>query len=229
MATTAATSANNPASNLYAALNGTANSKSAKSTSQADAAQSRFLKLLTTQLKNQDPLNPLDNAQMTSQLAQISTVDGIERLNATLQSLISDSSNSQTLQAAALVGHGVLIPGSSVGLEKGAAFGGVELAADADAVTVNITDSNGLLMRSMSLGSVKAGAHTFNWDGNTDAGVAAAEGNYSFTVTAQQGSKAVDATALALGLVTSVTRNSSGIGVNVGQQTYALADVRQIL
>jgi flagellar basal-body rod modification protein FlgD len=226
MATTAATSSTNPASNLYAALNGTATTKS---TSQADAAQSRFLKLLTTQLKNQDPLNPLDNAQMTSQLAQISTVDGIERLNSTLQSLISDSSNSQTLQAAALVGHGVLIPGSSVGLEKGAAFGGVELAADADAVTVNITDSNGLLMRSMSLGSVKAGAHTFNWDGNTDAGVAAADGNYTFTVTAQQGSKAVDTTALALGLVTSVTRNSSGIGVNVGQQTYALADVRQIL
>jgi flagellar basal-body rod modification protein FlgD len=54
-------------------------------------AQDRFLKLLTTQLKNQDPLNPMDNAQMTSQLAQISTVDGIEKLNATLQKLLSSS------------------------------------------------------------------------------------------------------------------------------------------
>src|SRR5664279_439991 len=90
---------------LYSSLNGTPAAKASTTTD----SQSRFLTLLTAQLKNQDPLNPMDNAQMTSQLAQISTVDGIERLNTTLQSLISDSSNSQTMQAAALVGHGVLV------------------------------------------------------------------------------------------------------------------------
>jgi flagellar basal-body rod modification protein FlgD len=225
--TVAATSAANPASDLYAALNGS--SSNAKATTTTDAAQTRFLKLLTTQLKNQDPLNPLDNAQMTSQLAQISTVDGIERLNTTLQSLISDSTNSQTMQAAALVGHGVLVPGNTIGLASGSAYAGIDVADDADSVKVDITDSNGLLVRSMELGSVKAGSHTFSWDGKSNEGVAAADGNYTFTVAAQQGTNKVDSTALALGLVTSVTRNSSGLGINVGQQTYTMADVRQIL
>ena len=76
-----------------------------KTTSVTADAQDRFLKLLTTQLKNQDPLNPMDNAQMTSQLAQISTVDGIEKLNATLQKLLSSTVDTETMQAAALVGH----------------------------------------------------------------------------------------------------------------------------
>jgi flagellar basal-body rod modification protein FlgD len=217
----------NPASNIYDALNGIGSGPA--SPSKTTDAQNRFLKLLTAQLKNQDPLNPLDNAQMTSQLAQISTVDGIERLNTTLQSLIADSANSQTLQAAAMVGHGVLVPGDSMALQSGSAWGGVDLATGADSVSVDITDSNGILMRTLDLGSVKAGAHTFSWDGKTNDNIAAADGNYTFTVTAKQGTAKVDAAALALGLVTSVTRNSSGLGINVGQQTFALADVRQIL
>ena len=64
-------------------------------TTKAEDQQTKFLTLLTTQLKNQDPLNPMDNAQMTSQLAQISTVDGIERLNATLASMMSSTSETQ--------------------------------------------------------------------------------------------------------------------------------------
>jgi flagellar basal-body rod modification protein FlgD len=76
-------------------------------------AQDRFLKLLTTQLKNQDPLNPMDNAQMTSQLAQISTVDGIEKLNATLQKMLSSSNEPEAMQASALVGHQVMVPAAA--------------------------------------------------------------------------------------------------------------------
>ena len=80
---------------LIDSVNGTAK----KATSVTTDAQDRFLKLLTTQLKNQDPLNPLDNAQMTSQLAQISTVDGIEKLNATLQKLLASSVDAEAMQA----------------------------------------------------------------------------------------------------------------------------------
>ena len=79
--------------------------RTAQATSSQSDAQSKFLTLLTTQLKNQDPLNPLDNAQVTSQLAQISTVDGIERLNATMSKLLEGMNGNDTLQAAALVGH----------------------------------------------------------------------------------------------------------------------------
>src|SRR5450759_4503359 len=87
--------------------------------SSADSEQ-RFLKLLVTQLNNQDPLNPLDNAQLTSQLAQMSTVSGVEKLNTTLQSLVDQSGSSQVLQAAFLIGRTVLVPGNQVTLSAGA-------------------------------------------------------------------------------------------------------------
>ena len=226
MTTTSATT--NPTSALYASLNGTASTATSATTT--NETQNRFLKLLTAQLKNQDPLNPMDNAQMTSQMAQISTVDGIERLNATLQSLISDSANSQALQAAALVGKGVMVPGNGVSLQSGGAYGGIDVAKDADTVSINITDSNGLLVRTLELGSVKAGSHTFTWDGTSNSGVAAAAGNYTFSVAAKQGADKVDTTALTIGLVSSVTRSSGGgVALNVGQQSFSLADVRQIL
>ena len=216
----------NPSSDIFDSINSLGTTTKPSKTSDA---QNRFLMLLTAQLKNQDPLNPLDNAQMTSQLAQISTVDGIERLNKTLQSLISDSSNSQTLQAAGMVGRGVLVPGNSMGLKDGAAWAGIDLAGNADTVTIDIIDSNGLPIRTIKLSAVEAGAHTFTWDGKTNDGVDAAEGNYTFTATAKQGAAAVDVDALALGLDTSVTKDSSGLGINVGQNRFALSDVRQIL
>ena len=87
-------------------------------TTKAEDQQTKFLTLLTTQLKNQDPLNPMDNAQMTSQLAQISTVDGIERLNTTLASMMSSTSETQALQMAALVGHGALVDGNNLPLTE---------------------------------------------------------------------------------------------------------------
>lgn len=224
-----AVSSTGTANDIYAAINAQRSKGVASQNTTVSDAQNRFLKLLTAQLRNQDPLNPLDNAQMTSQLAQISTVDGIERLNTTLQTLLTDSSNNQALQAAAMVGHGVLVPGNGMGLANGSAWGGIDLAKAADSVTIAIVDSNGLPIRTINLSSLDAGTHTFNWDGKTDDGIAAADGNYSFSVTAKQGGENVDITALQLGLVTSITKDSSGLGVNVGQQRYALSDVRQIL
>src|SRR5512143_4217969 len=101
-------------------LMATMNAKPAAATDSVDADTNKFMTLLVTQLKNQDPLNPLDNAQVTSQLAQISTVSGIEKLNTTLQSLLQSTSDSQTTQAAGLVGHVVLVPGSGLQLSSGA-------------------------------------------------------------------------------------------------------------
>ena len=82
--------------------------------SAADDVQDRFLKLLVTQMKNQDPLNPLDNAQVTTQLAQISTVNGIEKLNATIEAMASSFTSGQSLQAATMIGKDVLVPGSTL-------------------------------------------------------------------------------------------------------------------
>ncbi|HQR05113.1 MAG TPA: flagellar hook assembly protein FlgD [Rhodocyclaceae bacterium] len=197
----------------------------------ADDSQTRFLRLLTTQLKNQDPLNPMDNAQMTSQLAQISTVSGIQQLNATLQNLIDDSASSQAMQAAAMVGRNVLVPGGSLQLSaSGQAVGGIDLSGAADNATVTIKDGNGLVVRTLALGALGTGSRMFVWDGKADSGDAAVPGNYSFSVAATQGANKINTTALAVGQVSSITRSGAGLALNVGGLgAFGISDVRQIL
>lgn len=213
-----------------ALIDATNSSSSAASSSNAMTdAQNRFLKLLTTQLKNQDPLNPLDNAQMTSQLAQISTVDGIEKLNATLQKLVASSVDGEALQAAALVGHQVMVAGSGLYLGDTGAVGGLQLDASADAVTVNVKDPNGIVVRSLSLGNLDPGSHNFSWDGTTDAGVKAVNGNYSISVAATRGSEIVGTTALQLAAVSNINRSTQGVTLNLGNLgLVALSDIKQI-
>jgi flagellar basal-body rod modification protein FlgD len=196
----------------------------------ANEAQDRFLTLLVTQLRNQDPLNPMDNAQITTQMAQISTVSGIDKLNATLQSLAASFSAGQSLQATAMIGHGVFVPGSALKLENGAAAFGLELAQAADAVVLSIRDGAGALVHRAELGPQPAGVLGFEWDGATDSGAAAAPGSYSFALEAVQGGKKIDAAALALGLVSGVTQGKDGVALKVeGMGSVALADVRQVM
>ncbi|MEI8030215.1 MAG: flagellar hook assembly protein FlgD [Comamonadaceae bacterium] len=193
-------------------------------------AQNQFLKLLITQLKNQDPLSPMDNAQITSQMAQISTVTGIDQLNTTLQSMASSFNVGQSLQATAMIGHNVLAVGSKLALQVGSALGGVELTQAVDDVVVSIHDAAGQLMREINLGPQAAGVLSFQWDGVTDSGTNAAAGSYSFAVAAMQGGNKVSATALAIGLISGVTSTKSGVTLNVnGIGQVALADVKQVL
>jgi flagellar basal-body rod modification protein FlgD len=193
-------------------------------------AQDRFLKLLVAQLRNQDPLNPMDNAQITSQMAQISTVSGIDKLNSTLQSMAASFNVGQSLQATAMIGHSVFVPGDTLQLENGTAAFGVDLAQAADKVVLSVRDGAGLLVHKVDLGPQPAGVIGFAWDGVTDSGAIAAPGSYSFTVEAVQGDKKIDATALALGLVSGVTQGKDGVALKVnGMGSVALSDVRQVV
>jgi flagellar basal-body rod modification protein FlgD len=226
MTTAVQSSTSNPTQALYSSLNAVREKVDAKDISPQD----RFLKLLVTQLKNQDPLNPMDNAQMTSQMAQISTVEGIDKLNATLKMILEGSNENQAMQAAALVGHGVLVPGSGLALSGGMAIGGIELAEPADRVTMTIKDASGIAVRTLELGSREAGSHGFAWDGKTDGGAQAADGAYTISVNAKRGDTQVGAKALELGMVSSVARMNDGISLNVGALgAFKMSDVRQIL
>jgi flagellar basal-body rod modification protein FlgD len=212
--------------NLLAAMNGTTGSAA----SSTDEAQNRFMTLLVTQMKNQDPLNPMDNAQVTSQLAQLSTVTGIDKLNTTVNTLMGTFQSNQTLQAAGMIGHGVLTPGSNIELTSGMGVLGVELSGPADKVNIAIKDASGNVVRNISLGAQEAGVLPVQWDGKTDSGTAVADGEYSFTVTATQGAESTTSKALAFGQVASVSAGSSGVSLNVpGIGAVALADIRQIL
>ncbi|RJG01180.1 flagellar hook assembly protein FlgD [Noviherbaspirillum sedimenti] len=212
---------------LLTAVNGT---KTAKATDAAGEAQDRFMTLLVTQMKNQDPLNPMDNAQMTSQLAQLSTVSGIEKLNTALENLMGSYQTSQTLQATSMIGHGVLATGNGVQLSEGQALLGVELAGPADKVQVTIRDASGSAVHSFTLENQPAGTYPLAWDGKTDAGATAPDGKYTFEVKATAGDKNVDASALSFGQVASVSTGSGGIKVNVPNLgALNFADIRQIL
>ncbi|MCA6217958.1 flagellar hook assembly protein FlgD [Ideonella sp. B7] len=139
-------------------------SSSGLSSTSATDQSDRFLKLLVTQMQNQDPLNPLDNAQVTSQMAQISTVTGIEQLNTTVSGLNSQFLQIQTMQGAALVGHDVAIEGNALRQKAGKGDGGFELASAADSVKVQIQTPDGTTLDTIDLGAQEAGKHDFSWD-----------------------------------------------------------------
>jgi flagellar basal-body rod modification protein FlgD len=202
----------------------------AAATSQAGITQDRFLKLLVTQMKNQDPLNPMDNAQVTSQMAQLSTVSGIDKLNATVQALSASMASAQSLQAASMIGHAALVPGTQIDLFSGKSDAAVELTQPADKVTVTISDSKGNAVRTLQLGAQDAGVINFKWDGMDNTGAALADGAYKFSATAVLGGKSSTPTTLSYGLVSSVSLTSSGAMLNMGTLgEVGLDAVRQIL
>lgn len=218
------------AADVIAALNAKAKAGSSSATSDATATQDRFLKLLVTQMKNQDPLNPLDNAQVTSQMAQLSTVTGIDKVNAALQALSDSMTSNQSLQAATMIGHGVLVPGKGVDLTSGAGFGGVDMAQSVDRLDIAIYDKSGAVVRNVNLGAQPAGLVNWQWDGRDDAGVALADGSYTFTASAMQAGKAAEVATLQFGMVNSVTQGKQGVALSVGNMDgIALSQVRQIV
>ncbi|MFA9215542.1 MAG: flagellar hook assembly protein FlgD [Sphingomonadaceae bacterium] len=224
------------------AINSTTSTASAKSKDSNDigAEQDKFMKLLVTQLKNQDPFNPMDNAAMTSQLAQLSTVTGINKVNDTLNSLRSDQSSSQTLAATNLISKGVLVPGKAVSLSttkptdgsagvSGAVFG-IDLASPASSVKIEIKDKSGNVVRTIDAGASEIGSYPQVWDGKSDAGVQQTDGEYTFSVTATSAGKTLtDATALSLAAVNSVSTGSGGVKLNTTLGQYVMADVKQVM
>jgi flagellar basal-body rod modification protein FlgD len=161
-------------------------------------------------------------------------------MNATLATLMQSYQSSQALQAASLVGHGVLVEGNSVSLKSGVAVMGVELDSAADNVQVVISDKSGQTVQTIDLGANEAGTIPLAWDGvpdpnNKDADgkpVVLADGNYNFKVVATRAGQALtDVRGLSYDSVISVSTNAAnGVKVNLpGKGTVALADIKQVL
>lgn len=194
------------------------------------ATQDRFLKLLVTQMQNQDPLNPMDNAQVTSQMAQLSTVSGIDKLNSTVQALSASMLASQSLSAVSMIGHPVLIAGTQIDLLNGQADAAVELNQPVDDLTVTVNDAAGNVVRTLKMGSQNSGIIDVQWDGRTDTGGTATDGRYTFSAVSTLGGKKSDATTLSYGMVNSVAQSQNGVTVNVGQMgDISLNSIKKIL
>jgi flagellar basal-body rod modification protein FlgD len=184
-------------------------------TSTADQMGDRFMTMLVTQMQNQDPLNPMDNAEITSQLAQINTVKGIDSLNSTLQKLLSSYSDALSMQSSSLVGKNVLAAGNSLPLGANGALGGVKLDGDADKVSIIISDAKGVKVAQEELGAQKAGVIDFAWDGTDANGTRLANGTYQFAVQATQGASKVTSTALEVGTVSALVRGQNGFQLEI--------------
>jgi flagellar basal-body rod modification protein FlgD len=178
----------------------TSTNSSTTSTTSASAQQDRFLKLLVAQLNNQDPMNPMDNAQMTSQMAQMSTVTGIEQVNATLKSMSDQFNAMQMVQSSSMVGHSVLVDSNVLTPANGVANGAIDLAGKADSVKVQVMSPGGQVVDTINVGASAAGRVNFNWNASSYQG----GGNPTFQIQATLGGQPVAATPLAQDTVVSV-------------------------
>ncbi|MGB5338813.1 MAG: flagellar hook capping FlgD N-terminal domain-containing protein, partial [Gammaproteobacteria bacterium] len=131
-----------------------------------ELGQDDFLTLMTAQMKNQDPMKPLENGEFLGQLAQFGTVTGLEELKAEIQKLAGSLTSDQSLQAAGMLGREVLVPGATgVLTEEGEIRGAVELPNSVANLKISIYDQAGQLVRNMDLGVQPAGLADFSWDG----------------------------------------------------------------
>ena len=218
-------------------LNGTSSTQNGNSAVSGPDSEQRFLKLLVTQLNNQDPLNPMENAELTSQLAQMSTVSGIEKLNSTLSGLVNQTGSNQVLQAASLIGYNVLSPGNQIGTsapkdgeEPAPVPFAVQLPGTAGDVQVKIVDAAGRTVRTLELGSMAEGVNAVTWDGKADDGSAVPAGNYSFSVVATNDGTNVESTALTFAQVAAVKQGTNGVTLELANgRSISLDDVRMYL
>ncbi len=200
--------------------------------------QDRFLTLLIAQMQNQDPLNPMDNAQVTSQIAQLSTVNGITQLNNTLLALSGQMDVSQSMQAAALIGKGVLVPGEKISLGSSADGDlreatpfGLDVVSPTESVTVSILDASGKAIRKIEMGAQQVGIVSVQWDGKDDAGLAVPDGKYTVQVAARNADgEPVTVDPLTYGKVGSVAYTADGLRLDLGLAgRYSLMDIRKIM
>jgi flagellar basal-body rod modification protein FlgD len=192
--------------------------------------QGDFLKLMTAQMKNQDPFNPVDNTQMVAQMAQFSSLAGITQMSTTLQAISDKLGATTTADAVSYIGKTVLTPGTTAyARTSGGVAGAIELGGAASDVGVTITDANGMVLKNLSLGAQTGGTVSYDWNGRTDAGEDAGAGPFTVSVAASNEGKFVSATNLVWAPVQSVsTATGQTVLTAPGLGEIPVSAVRQI-
>jgi len=192
--------------------------------------QGDFLKLMTAQMKNQDPFNPVDNTQMVAQMAQFSSLAGITEMSTTLKAISDKLGATTTSDAVSYIGKTVLTPGTTAyARTSGGVAGAIELGGAASDVGVTITDANGMVLKNLSLGSQTGGTVSYDWNGRTDAGEDAGTGPFTVSVAASNEGKFVSATNLVWAPVQSVsTATGQTVLTAPGLGEIPVSAVRQI-
>jgi flagellar basal-body rod modification protein FlgD len=211
------------------ALAGLSGTGAAKSTPQL--GQNEFLKLMITQLKNQDPFKPADPTAFIGQLAQFSTVTGIQGMQKSVSDLATSLRSNQVLNGATLVGRDVLAPATKATLAAGGVVNGaVETPSGASAVQVSVNDASGALVRRFSI-TPGTGLTDFTWNGLDNNGDAAPAGQYKFSAIATVDGTATSLDPLLTSRVASVSIDSTGgsLTLNTSSGAVPITDVRRVL
>jgi len=191
-----------------------------------------FLQLLVTQMKNQNPLDPQDNTQFVSQLAQFSSLESMQNLTASVDSISTSYQSSQALQASSLVGRSVIVDAGATNVDTTKGMSGqVVIPAATTATTIKISNSDGVVVDTIDLGPQKAGTTDFTWDGKDSSGTAVAAGNYSFAANGTVSGTGTALTTYLPATVNSVTTAASGgtMTLNLaGGTSIALSKVQTI-
>ncbi|GGZ52971.1 basal-body rod modification protein FlgD [Lysobacter xinjiangensis] len=195
----------------------------------SDLGQADFLRLMTEQLKNQDPLKPLDGTQMLGQLAQFSTVQGINGMQDALGAVANVMESDQTLRAASLVGHDALVDTDTVQLQAGTGMDGEVVATSAGTITIEIVDSAGQVVDRMPVEAAGAGNVAWSWDGRNADGAIAPAGTYKIRAVAGSGASSQALSTRVAAHVDSVSIEASGLVLNLaGVGPQPLSAVRRI-
>ena len=194
--------------------------------------QNAFLELMLTQLRHQDPLNPMESGQFLSQIAQFGTVNGITELNGSFATLSNSLQSNQALQASTMVGSTVLVPSKVAELEAGGQVSGkIFLESSSGNLALNISDASGQTVKQINLGTHEAGLVEFNWDGLNNNGEPLPAGTYKIEASSVVNGEAVAQTVLVKAKVDSVSLiagsepllNLNGLGA------YSMNDVLEIM
>lgn len=201
--------------------------QSANGTSATNATlnENNFFQLLTAQLENQDPLNPMSASDFAAELAQFSTAIGVQQLQTTQTSY-------GNLQLSSLIGKNVAVAGNALVLSNGTATGAYNLATAATDVQVTIANSSGTVLGTMDLGAQQAGTQTFTWNGEAPDGSAEQAGTYQFSVSATgTNGSVVTSTAYSVVPVTGVSvggTNGPTVDLGGGVAPVALSGIEQV-
>ncbi len=202
-----------------------ASASNSSSASSMQLSQADFLKLITAQMQNQNPLSPSDPTQYLSQMEQLSEVSSMQSMQTALQ-------RSQTTNGANLLGKSVLAPGSTATLSSGGTVtGAVNAPSGATGLTVTVKNSKGATVDSFTVTPASGGITAFSWDGTTSTGGTAAAGTYTLSVSAKVNGTSTDVDPMVVSQVQSVSIDSStqALELNTNNGTVALSDVNTIL
>jgi len=191
--------------------------------------QEDFLKLLMTQLQNQDPMEPMDNGEFMGQMAQFSTVQGVTEMGESIDGLVSIYQGQQMSANASMIGKKALVNGNWAQLEGGKLAGAIDLTTAANDLRVDVKSESGELMASIGLGSKMAGTQEFSWDGIKQDGTTAPEGNYYLSASAVRDGQSTVPAMQVYGTVNSVQMKGGEVTLNVsGQGNVSFNNVKRI-